>query len=103
MGSIDFEKLDLSRNQYYRYEGSLTTPPCTQQLAWTVMKQVLTCTREQVELFKTCEHLNYPKVGNNRPLQPLYGRVVQEHHAFGTLARSTTGTPVCGQGKCVTQ
>ncbi len=41
-------------NEFYRYEGSLTTPPCTQNVMWTVLRKPLTVSREQVGLF-ACE------------------------------------------------
>ena len=56
---------------YYRYNGSLTTPPCTEGVLWLVMKQPLTVSREQVVEFMHVMH-HY----NNRPVQPLHARPV---------------------------
>ncbi|MQM08978.1 hypothetical protein Taro_041835 [Colocasia esculenta] len=39
-------------SRYYRYEGSLTTPPCTEGVVWTVFRRVLTASQQQVELLK---------------------------------------------------
>jgi len=59
--------------QYYSYAGSLTTPPCSEGVAWTVMKGVQECSEEQL--------LKYHKAMNNvqtfRPIQPLHGRKVK--------------------------
>lgn len=58
---------------YYRYNGSLTTPPCTEGVTWLVLKQPVTASREQIERFARILH--YP---NNRPVQPLNARFVLE-------------------------
>lgn len=55
---------------YYRFDGSLTTPPCSEGVRWMVLKQPLTVSGEQVEQFNSL-------IGdNNRPVQPLNARVV---------------------------
>ncbi len=33
---------------FYRYQGSLTTPPCTENVVWTVLKDKLPVTDKQV-------------------------------------------------------
>ncbi len=55
-----------SGKSYYRFNGSLTTPPCTEGVWWMVMKQSVSVSREQVERFS---HV----IGhsNNRPLQKV--------------------------------
>jgi carbonic anhydrase len=57
-------------DRHYRYEGSLTTPPCTEGVLWIVMEEFVEISREQIERFQEFY------VGNNRPVQPLYGREV---------------------------
>lgn len=56
---------------YYRYNGSLTTPPCTEGVLWLVMKQPLTISKAQVNEFIHVMH-HY----NNRPVQPVHARPV---------------------------
>jgi carbonic anhydrase len=56
---------------YYRYEGSLNTPPCTEGVTWLVMKQPLEVSEAQLEKFRKI--IPDP---NNRPLQTLNGRKV---------------------------
>jgi carbonic anhydrase len=54
--------------QVFHYNGSLTTPPCSENVNWFVMKTPIEVSDEQVNQF---EHL----IGKNaRPLQPMYWR-----------------------------
>lgn len=54
----------------FRYPGSLTTPPCSEDVAWTVLRDPVTWSPEQVEHFAE----RHPD--SHRPPQPLNGRVV---------------------------
>lgn len=56
---------------YIYFNGSLTTPPCTEGVRWYVLKDVETISREQVETFVRVMH--HP---NNRPLQAVNARVI---------------------------
>ena len=62
----------LPKNRaYYRFNGSLTTPPCTEGVWWLVMKNVVSASKEQVDQFsRVMEH------PNNRPVQPINARPV---------------------------
>lgn len=62
------------QKHYYRFSGSLTTPPCTEGVRWLVMKQTVSASAEQIKTFTKLlgEH------GNSRPVQPLNGRVIVE-------------------------
>ena len=57
---------------YFRYEGSLTGPPCTEGVLWLVLRQPLTLSAEQLAL------LGKYIAPNARAVQPLNGRVVTE-------------------------
>jgi carbonic anhydrase len=59
---------DLEHN--YHYQGSLTTPPCTESVEWIVLKSHKTLSPEQIATFRKYY------AGNNRPIQPLNGREV---------------------------
>ncbi|SFV69260.1 Carbonic anhydrase [hydrothermal vent metagenome] len=61
------------KQHYYRFNGSLTTPPCTEGVRWFVIEKPLTVSKEQVEQFRHVMH--HP---NNRPVQPLDARVIVE-------------------------
>ena len=53
--------------------GSLTTPPCSEGVRWLVMKTPVTLSEQQLKQFTTVMHHD-----NNRPVQPLHGRVIVE-------------------------
>ncbi|UII27456.1 carbonic anhydrase family protein [Fulvivirga maritima] len=56
---------------YYSYTGSLTTPPCTENVKWFVMQQALPVS---VELINTLQDLM--PVNNYRKTQPLHDRTI---------------------------
>lgn len=69
--NVDANKLMPSSTDYYRYNGSLTTPPCTEGVWWLVMKNYITASKEQIEKF--AHTLHHP---NNRPVQPVNARMI---------------------------
>ncbi len=55
---------------YYHYDGSLTTPPCSEGVKWYVRKTPTTLSKQQIAAFaEVYDH-------NNRPLQTLNERVL---------------------------
>ena len=53
---------------YHHYEGSLTTPPCSEGVRWFVLSQPISMSAAQIKKFENA-------VGHNaRPVQPLHGR-----------------------------
>lgn len=70
---MDLKPLFPEDRHYYRFSGSLTTPPCTEGLRWLVMKQPVMLSQSQLDAFKRAL-----KHSNNRPLQPLHGRQIVE-------------------------
>ncbi|GFP94399.1 alpha carbonic anhydrase 7 [Phtheirospermum japonicum] len=56
VGIIDPELMKLDTRKYYRYIGSLTTPPCTENVIWTIVRKVRTVSKEQVELIRDAIH-----------------------------------------------
>jgi len=57
---------------FFHYQGSLTTPPCSESVHWYVLQRPAAITREMVARFKAL----FPAPANNRPVQMLNGRVV---------------------------
>ncbi len=55
---------------YYYFNGSLTTPPCSEGVKWMVLKSYQTLSKAQLREFTSVMH------GNNRPVQPLNARKV---------------------------
>jgi carbonic anhydrase len=58
---------------YYRFNGSLTTPPCTEGVRRVVMKQPISASADQVATFS--QLMRHP---NNRPTQAINAREVLE-------------------------
>ncbi|APJ03243.1 carbonic anhydrase [Silvanigrella aquatica] len=59
-------------DEYYTYQGSLTTPGCAEIVSWYVMKDKIEVSSDQIKKFKKL----FPM--DARPLQALNGRVVEE-------------------------
>ena len=55
---------------YYRYAGSLATPPCSESVVWLVLKDPIEVSGAQVEAFRKIFD------NNNRPVQPINEREV---------------------------
>jgi carbonic anhydrase len=60
---------------FFRYDGSLTTPPCSEAVKWFVFEKALPMSIEQWLGFKEF----YPNPNNNRPVQELFGRSVYKN------------------------
>jgi len=75
--SVDFDLKELtlhkSHRGYFRYSGSLTTPPCSEGLRWFLLKQTSHISQQQVDNFVKL-------IGNDaRGPQPQGARIVLEH------------------------
>ncbi|KAL7056435.1 hypothetical protein AAHC03_021191 [Spirometra sp. Aus1] len=67
--------LPANRDEFFRYHGSLTTPPCTENVQWTVMRNPLFVTNQDLELLRSlrfgASDDGKPMQDNFRPVQPL--------------------------------
>ncbi|XP_073662360.1 carbonic anhydrase 9 isoform X3 [Tursiops truncatus] len=85
---------DLSR--YFRYEGSLTTPPCAQGVIWTVFNQTVKLSAKQLHALS--DSLWGPDDSrlqlNFRATQPLNGRIIEASFPAGVDSSPGTVEPV---------
>ncbi|KAH6791606.1 alpha carbonic anhydrase 7 [Perilla frutescens var. hirtella] len=75
LGIINPETIKPGGTKYYRYTGSLTTPPCTENIIWTILGETRTVSKEQVELIRDAIHDDAE--ANARPVQPIHDRMVK--------------------------
>jgi carbonic anhydrase len=66
-------------SKYYAFNGSLTTPPCTEGINWRVLATPLTISRLQLKAFKDALAVRQggsSRGGDNRDVQGLNGRSI---------------------------
>ncbi len=66
--TMNADDLLPSARHAYRYDGSLTTPPCSEGVKWFVLTTPIELSEVQIAAFEAIVH------DNNRPIQPLHGR-----------------------------
>lgn len=69
--AIDLMGLLPENKENFRYEGSLTTPPCSEEVEWIVLEQPIEMSKKQIDLFRQIFK------DNDRPVQPLNDREVE--------------------------
>ena len=69
---LEMNELLPADRRYFTFMGSLTTPPCSEGVQWIVMRQPVTLTAEQIDIFA---HI-YPM--NARPVQSASGRRIMQ-------------------------
>jgi carbonic anhydrase len=79
--TIDVADLLPSTLENYEYSGSLTTPPCTEDVQWVVLGTPISMSAEQIDILESVHS------HNARPTQPLGDRVV----VGGTAELATEG------------
>nr|XP_033781663.1 receptor-type tyrosine-protein phosphatase gamma isoform X1 [Geotrypetes seraphini] len=91
--------LPASLGSYYRYTGSLTTPPCSEIVEWIVFSRPVPISYHQLEAFYsifTTEQQDHVKSveylrNNFRPQQDLNGRVVFKSAVKDAWSQDITG------------
>jgi len=69
--TISAEGLLPSNRDYFQFNGSLTTPPCSEGVRWFVMKEPISASVDQLKKFS-----DIIKDPNNRSVQPINARNV---------------------------
>ncbi|KAM9324208.1 carbonic anhydrase 12-like [Gastrophryne carolinensis] len=84
---LNFERiLPYRLGGYYTYQGSLTTPPCSENVTWHVLRGVQQLDWSQYKAITTSLYFTgpdyahpEPMVDNFRPIQPKNGRPVYKY------------------------
>jgi carbonic anhydrase len=63
----------LTHSNYYYYNGSLTTPPCSEGISWIVLIDPIFASVDQINSLERWEGIN------NRPIQPYNGTIYRPH------------------------
>lgn len=69
--AIDISALLPADRSYFTFQGSLTTPPCSEGVTWFVLKNPTKVSRKQIAKFGRVYSMNA------RPVQPLNGRTIK--------------------------
>ncbi len=72
--TLDINNLLPANKSYYHYHGSLTHPPCTENVQWYILKHAITASSSQINAIKA---VMVEK--NIRPVQKLNGRIVNDY------------------------
>ncbi len=88
--SVNAADLLPADKSFYRYNGSLTTPPCTQGVNWFVMRNAVELSAAQIDQFRAIYSDNY------RPVQPLNGRAFLAADAALAAAAAPANLPATG-------
>uniref|UniRef100_A0A8C3QBI3 Carbonic anhydrase n=1 Tax=Geospiza parvula TaxID=87175 RepID=A0A8C3QBI3_GEOPR len=80
LSSLDIQAmLPENLSHFYRYQGSLTTPPCSESVIWTIFHSPIVLSHTQVQLLENTllDWHNRSLRNDYRHAQPLWGRVVE--------------------------
>ncbi|SMF82558.1 carbonic anhydrase family protein [Pseudobacteriovorax antillogorgiicola] len=66
---FDIRNLLPKKRRYFRYSGSMTTPPCQEGVTWVIFQSAIQLSGHQID------QLTLAQGKNNRPPQPLGNRI----------------------------
>jgi carbonic anhydrase len=84
--NLSMKNLFPPYSNYWAYQGSLTTPPCSECVQWVVFQQPIEVSSEQLSQFRelySCSELNECSANtkinfNFRPVMPLNNRILSK-------------------------
>lgn len=79
LGRFNVRHVKGKARSYYRYMGSLTTPPCKENVTWTILSGLRSISHQQLHLLKA--PLSRQCKNNARPVMPLDGRKILKYSA----------------------
>ncbi len=71
--TINVSDLLPENRAYYHFYGSLTTPPCSENVNWSILKTPVEVSEKQIKKFQSIM-----KHDTNRPVQPIKSRFILE-------------------------
>ncbi|XP_049820784.1 putative carbonic anhydrase 3 [Aethina tumida] len=81
----NFPSLDkftmTDRNVYFTYEGSLTTPPCSEIVTWIEFQNTIPISHDQIDAFRQLDGVNGKLRHNYRPTQSINDRIIRMNSA----------------------
>lgn len=72
--TINAADLLPKKKAYFSYTGSLTTPPCSEEVRWNVLAEPITVSAAEISVFQKLYQMNA------RPVQSANGRIVELHN-----------------------
>lgn len=81
-------------HSFFRYEGSLTTPPCSEFVLWSVFRNPADISRRQLNVFREAARNNRRMTNNFRRTKPIKRRLVVEMFSGTAAPAATTAAAV---------
>lgn len=94
-GTINGGDLMPAKRDFYSYNGSLTTPPCSEGVKWYVLSTPVEISDAQVAQFRALSIFLDDKefVGNARPVQKLNGRQLTSQQPTASPSPAASASP----------